>query len=108
MLPFVAQGYYGSFVVLNPEAQLSGLIAGSVRRNDRRRILQKSQIDYAHGDDVVFRLANEKRNLGFLLPPMGKNKLFTTVMREGALPRKTFSMGEAHEKRYYLECKKIL
>lgn len=109
VLPFVAQGYYGSFVVLNPEAQLEvGSLQVALDAMIADGFFKKSQIDYVHGDDVVFRLANEKRNLGFLLPPMGKNKLFTTVMREGALPRKTFSMGEAHEKRYYLECKKIL
>ena len=42
-------------------------------------------------------------NLGFLLPPMGKDQLFRTVMTDGVLPRKTFSMGEAQDKRYYLE-----
>ena len=41
--------------------------------------------------------------VGFYLPPMGKDQLFKTVILDGALPRKTFSMGEAHEKRFYLE-----
>ena len=68
----------------------------------------KAQIDYVHGDAIVEELSNKNRNLGFLLPPMSKAMLYPTVMREGALPRKTFSMGEAHEKRYYLECKRIL
>ena len=45
--------------------------------------------------------------LGFLLPPMGKEQLFRTVMTDGVLPRKTFSMGEAQDKRYYLEARKI-
>jgi len=64
-------------------------------------------LDYVHGDDVVRTLASRPDTVGFLLPPMPKKDLFTTVIREGALPRKTFSMGDASEKRFYLECRKI-
>mgnify|MGYP000004232884 CR=1 FL=1 len=64
-------------------------------------------IDYIHGDDVLDKLAQKSGNLGFYLPAMKKSELFTTVILDGALPRKTFSMGEAHEKRYYLECRKL-
>ncbi|NLB60873.1 MAG: DUF1015 domain-containing protein [Clostridiales bacterium] len=109
VLPFMAQGYYGSFVVLNPEAQLevgSLQVALDAMIDDGK--FTKAQIDYVHGDAIVEELSNKNRNLGFLLPPMSKAMLYPTVMREGALPRKTFSMGEAHEKRYYLECKRIL
>jgi hypothetical protein len=45
--------------------------------------------------------------MGFYLPVMSKHDLFRTVILDGVLPRKTFSMGEAEEKRYYLECRKI-
>ena len=65
-------------------------------------------VDYIHGDDVTKRLGTQKGNMGFLLPVMEKNELFITVIKDGALPRKTFSMGEAHEKRFYLEAKKIV
>jgi hypothetical protein len=65
------------------------------------------EIDYVHGDDVVLRLGQQENNIGLLLPPMPKSDLFKTVILDGALPRKTFSMGEAHEKRFYLECRKI-
>ncbi len=65
------------------------------------------EVDYIHGDDVTRRLGTMKGNMGFLLPVMEKNELFKTVIADGALPRKTFSMGEAHEKRFYLEAKKI-
>ena len=65
------------------------------------------EIDYVHGEDVVLRLGQKENNLGLLLPPMPKSDLFKTVILDGALPRKTFSMGEAHEKRFYLECRKI-
>ncbi|MDZ4158386.1 MAG: DUF1015 domain-containing protein [Anaerolineaceae bacterium] len=65
------------------------------------------RIDYVHGEDVVTRLGSQPGNLGFYLPPMPKTELFKTVILDGALPRKTFSMGEAKEKRFYLECRLI-
>lgn len=65
------------------------------------------KIDYIHGDDVTKNLSKEDGNIGFILEPMQKNELFKTVMLDGALPRKTFSMGHSNDKRYYLECRKI-
>lgn len=65
------------------------------------------QIDYVHGNEVLCQLATRPGNLGFYLPSMDKNALFKTVILDGALPRKTFSMGEAHEKRYYMEGRQI-
>jgi len=66
------------------------------------------KIDYVHGLDVVTRLACQPGNIGFYLPCMNKNDLFKTVIVDGALPRKTFSMGEAKEKRFYMESRKIV
>lgn len=65
------------------------------------------EIDYIHGEDVVRKLAAEDHAIGFLLPAMGKDQLFPSVMTDGTLPRKTFSMGHACEKRYYIEGRKI-
>ena len=65
------------------------------------------RVDYIHGEDVVRKLAAQPDTVGFLLPAMGKEELFPTVIRDGVLPRKTFSMGEAHDKRFYLEARKI-
>ena len=65
-------------------------------------------IDYVHGDDTVCQLGSKRDNAGFYLPGMSKNDLFKTVILDGVLPRKTFSMGEAHEKRFYMECRKIV
>ncbi|MCC8168857.1 MAG: DUF1015 domain-containing protein [Oscillospiraceae bacterium] len=65
------------------------------------------RIDYIHGDDVVRRLAAKPDTIGFMVDPMKKNDLFATVIKDGSLPRKTFSMGEAADKRFYLECKRI-
>ncbi len=65
------------------------------------------KIDYVHGEDVVERLALQPGNAGFYLAGMHKSDLFKTVILDGALPRKTFSMGEAREKRFYMEARKI-
>ena len=66
------------------------------------------KIDYVHGEDVVCRLGSQPGNAGFYVPGMNKSDLFKTVILDGALPRKTFSMGEAKEKRFYMECRKII
>lgn len=65
------------------------------------------RVDYIHGEDVAREFAARSGNIAFLLPPMDKEALFPSVIRDGALPRKTFSMGEAHDKRFYLEARKI-
>ncbi len=64
-------------------------------------------IDYIHGTAAVEKLSLREGNAGFMLPPMDKYMLFPAVAADGALPRKTFSMGEANEKRYYIEARYI-
>lgn len=66
------------------------------------------EVDYIHGEDVVDSLGGKNGNIGFYLPVMDKNDLYKTVILDGVLPKKTFSMGEAEEKRFYLECRKIV
>ena len=66
-----------------------------------------SRLDYIHGEDTLHQLGGQPGNIGFYLPTLAKDDLFRTVIRDGALPRKTFSMGEADEKRFYLECRRI-
>lgn len=65
------------------------------------------KIDYIHGDDVTRELGSKENNVGFIFEAMKKTDLFKTVILDGALPRKTFSMGHANDKRYYLEARKI-
>jgi hypothetical protein len=65
------------------------------------------KIDYVHGEDVTVKLGSQPGNAGFYLPGMSKSDLFKTVILDGALPRKTFSMGEAREKRFYMEARRI-
>jgi len=67
----------------------------------------EGEIDYIHDDDELIRLADQENAIGFLLPAMEKSQLFRGVIADGILPRKTFSMGHAREKRYYLEGRKI-
>lgn len=67
-----------------------------------------SKIDYIHGTDVVENLSAKPGNIGLILPEVKKEDLFIGVIKDGVLPRKTFSMGEAYEKRYYMECKSII
>ncbi len=68
----------------------------------------EAQVDYIHGEQSVQALAEQPHAIGFLFSGMEKNELFPTVMFDGALPRKTFSMGHAQDKRYYMECRRIL
>jgi hypothetical protein len=64
-------------------------------------------IDYVHGSDPVVALGRKPGNAGLFLPALPKTDLFKTVILNGALPRKTFSMGEAREKRFYMEARKL-
>ncbi len=66
-----------------------------------------AKIDYIHGSQEVFRLGAKENTVGILLPPVAKDSFFATINSHGPLPRKSFSMGEADEKRFYLECRRL-
>ena len=66
-----------------------------------------ASIDYVHGDEALDKLSVSEGNVGVYLPGLDKGDLLRMVVREGPLPRKTFSMGEAHEKRFYMEARRI-
>ncbi len=70
--------------------------------------LTRARIDYIHGDDEFHELAKGHASLGFLMEPMRKEELFDAVITYGVLPRKSFSMGVAEEKRYYYECRLLV
>jgi hypothetical protein len=100
--PFIGGGRQGVLSVENPQqrlevATLEALLAGC----------QGHSIDYIHGDDALNTLGQEPQSVGFYLPGLDKHSLFGAIARDGALPHKTFSVGEAAEKRYYLECRRI-
>ncbi len=65
------------------------------------------EVDYVHGSQPVVELGRKPGQMGFYLPPMDKRDLFKTVILDGVLPRKTFSLGEAKEKRFYMEARKL-
>lgn len=65
------------------------------------------EVDYVHGDDECMELAREKSGAALLLPALKKSELFPYIAEHGPYPKKSFSIGEAREKRYYLECRKI-
>ena len=68
---------------------------------------QKAEIDYIHGTEEVLALGTKANGTGILLPPIAKDSFFETINGRGPLPRKSFSMGEADEKRFYLECRQL-
>ena len=98
----------GSLVISFPRPK-ANLTAGTVQ--DFLDPFLKSRpgasIDYIHGRESLLALASKKGNLGLYLPPIDKSLFFATVIRDGVMPRKTFSMGEAPEKRFYIEARRI-
>lgn len=67
----------------------------------------RGKLDYIHGDETTRNMGREEGNVAILFEAMPKEELFRTVILDGALPRKTFSMGHSYDKRYYLESRKI-
>ena len=105
VLRYVHADGCGAVTVPHPQAQLEvGTLQSFLDEYTR---LHGGRVDYIHGAGVTRELSLKPGNLGFLLPAMGKQQLFPTVIHDGVLPRKTFSMGEAHDKRFYLEARKI-
>jgi Protein of unknown function (DUF1015) len=82
-------------------ATFQAVIDGLIERGGAR------DVDYVHGDDVLERLAVGDGCIGVHLAGVGKHELLKRVVHDGPLPRKTFSMGEAHEKRFYVEARRI-
>ena len=93
-------------LIENPE---SNLAVGSVQTflDEFTKKHRDVKVDYIHGVDSVKGLVEKKNAIGLLFDGMKKNELFKTVICDGALPRKTFSMGHAADKRFYIECRKI-
>ncbi len=88
----------------NPTCNIT---VGSVQEYIDKYIAENGgRVDYIHGEDVVNALVKEG-NIGIILKPMGKDELFKTVIKDGSLPRKTFSMGNASDKRFYTEARII-
>ncbi len=96
-----------NFVLRSPKFNLTVGDVQSFIDHYLKEVETGSKVDYIHGEETVFAKAKDSNTVGILLPAMAKNDLFKTVIVDGVLPRKTFSMGHANEKRFYLECRKI-
>lgn len=96
-------------VTLTAKTPVQQLTVGTLQSfiDDYLKAHKSATVDYIHGEDSVTSLTKAPDSIGFLFDGMGKDMLFKTVMLDGALPRKTFSMGHARDKRYYLEARKI-
>lgn len=93
-----------TYYISNPK---SNLAVGSIQIFLDEYLKDKSsKIDYIHEEDAVKELVNNN-NIGFVFDTISKNDLFKTVILEGSLPRKTFSMGISNDKRFYLESREI-
>ena len=105
VIEFVWEGVDTFYTVPDPKVQLA---VGTLQAFIDQYLKEfGGEVDYIHGDEVTKELGGKPGNMGFLLPAMGKDQLFKTVMSDGVLPRKTFSMGHAQDKRYYVEARKI-
>ncbi|MFO7730152.1 MAG: DUF1015 domain-containing protein [Spirochaetia bacterium] len=95
----------GVFTVKNPNSTIA---AGTAQEAIDALVQREStSVDYIHGQGATETLGRKDGNIGLFLPALDKSDFFRTVIHDGALPRKTFSMGEANEKRYYVEARKI-
>ena len=103
---YVHAGGEGSVIFRRPTQQLTvGTLQAFI--DDYVSSHEGASVDYIHGIAATETLAKKDGAIGFLFDGMSKDQLFKTVICDGALPRKTFSMGHAEDKRYYLECRKI-
>lgn len=104
-IAYTYEGHKGFITIPQPKVQLA---VGSLQAfiDDYLRS-HAGEVDYIHGDEVTDELGSKPGNIGFKVPGMGKEQLFKTVMADGVLPRKTFSMGHAQDKRYYVEARRI-
>ncbi len=108
VLPFVINRWSrGEITVTRPDSSLPvGTLQGFLDAYTASH--PRARVDYIHGAEEAQSLAGEREDaVAFLLPPMDKGALFPTVVHDGALPRKTFSVGRAQDKRFYLEARKI-
>jgi len=106
VIPFLTKNQCGALFLERP---IFSLEVASLQAflDDYLKMNPAVEIDYIHGESAVIELGKRSGAMGFLLPALSKFQLFKSIELDGALPRKTFSMGEADEKRFYLECRRI-
>lgn len=102
---FVLNGEEKKVTIKNPDEYLT--VATVQKAIDEYIKEVGGEVDYIHGEDVVKKLSVDSKNFGIIFETMDKKDLYKSVILDGALPRKTFSMGEACDKRFYTEARKI-
>lgn len=102
---FCTSDHHVVVTLTDPSANIA---AGTLQKVIDALIAKGYSVDYIHGADVTDKLGSEKGNIGLFLPAIDKGTFFDTIVKDGALPRKTFSMGEANEKRFYMEARSIV
>ena len=96
------------FYLFNLTGAVANIAAGTLQVViDSLLAQKKATVDYIHGEEVTATLGSKEGNCALILPNVSKDTFFETIIKDSALPRKTFSMGEANEKRYYMEARKI-
>jgi hypothetical protein len=98
------QSGYGTYCLTDPEASIP---AGTLQAVIDALVAAGREVDYIHGTEATSRIGRRDTNLGLFLPAVPKESFFASIVADGALPRKTFSLGEADDKRYYLEARRI-
>ncbi|MDD4083181.1 MAG: DUF1015 domain-containing protein [Sphaerochaetaceae bacterium] len=99
--------YNENYYIVFLEEPKASLVAGTLQYLIDSLINEKTTVDYTHGIEITQKKGNEKNNIGLFLPGISKDTFFDSIIKDGALPRKTFSMGNANEKRFYMETRRI-
>lgn len=105
-IPFRYHDGAGKIIILDAESEL---IAAQLEPifDEYLKLNPSASIDYIHGNEAFLRLTSNYDCIGFYMEAVNKEELFDLIEKYGVLPRKTFSMGEAEDKRYYLECRML-
>lgn len=106
-LPYRAAGDLGILAIENPSQRtipetMEAALDLFTRENT------EAEVGFIHGEDVIDNLGNKPDALGFYMPPISKDNVFESIVRYGAYPRKSISIGHADEKRYYMECRSLV
>ncbi|MGL5437463.1 MAG: DUF1015 domain-containing protein [Lachnospiraceae bacterium] len=106
VLEYIVNGQRKRIGILSPTSQLA---TGTVQTFIEEYIAQYSgTVDYIHGEDVVEKLCGEADTVGIIFPEISKERFFASIKMDGPMPKKTFSLGNADDKRFYLEARKIV
>ncbi len=99
----------GKLYVCTVNEGVKNIAAGTIQLVIDKMLEEKlGEVDYIHGIDVTLEIGARKGNIGLVLPDLSKDHFFSDMLKDGAYPRKTFSIGHANEKRFYMEARKIV